>query len=284
MNYGKKLKHSKIKNTGMLFEFLLRQVTADVLNKNKKSKAIKIIKNKFNENKELGKELSLYNIILNKKFKTDKEADFFINEAIRERNNLNNAKLRREKYNLIKEIKSNFDLENLLSTKLKNYRIYASIYSLFEHYDKISPEIKTESHFNLIEHVTTNKGDKSKNKNVLPENTDLRLLSYKILLEKFNEKYSSLDLKQKNLLRQYINNISNTNLFNEFIEKEIKHLIRELKKHKKNIEDKITSIKLNEAINSIHKFCKTNNKNVVKDSVVVQLMRYYELLKELKNA
>ena len=149
-----KLKHSKVRNTGLLFEFLLRQITADVLNKDGDSKSANIIKKQFNERTELGKELALYNILINKKFNNDKKADYFINEVISERKKLNSSVLKREKYNLIKEIKNYYDLQNFLSSKVRNYSVYASIYKLFE-YNNISPIEKTESHFNLVEHVTT---------------------------------------------------------------------------------------------------------------------------------
>ena len=114
---NRKLKHSKVRNTGLLFEFLLRQITADVLDKKNNSKAANIIKQRFNERTELGKELALYNILINKKFNKDKKADYFINEVISERKNLNNSILKREKYNLIKEIKNNYDLQNFLSSR-----------------------------------------------------------------------------------------------------------------------------------------------------------------------
>ena len=117
----------------------------------------------------------------------------------------------------------------------------------------------------------------------LNENEDLRILSYKILLEKFNNKYSKLNLKQRKLLKEYINNISNTNLFTEYVQKEIKLVKKELIKYKKYIDDKVTKIKLNEAAKSINKFCGIGNKKIVKDSAAIQLMRYYELLKELKK-
>ena len=68
----RKVKHNKIRNTGLLYEFLLRQVTLDVLNDNN-SRAVKIIKKRFNENTELGKELALYNIVVNSNKTTYKE-------------------------------------------------------------------------------------------------------------------------------------------------------------------------------------------------------------------
>ena len=206
-------KHNKIRNTGLLYEFLLRQITADVLNKDDKSKAISIVKSRFNETTELGKELALYNIVINKKFNNDAKADYFINEVIKERRKLNNSVLKREKYNLIKEIQSNYNLQKFTSSKVPNYKIYASTYKLFEFINSLSPDEKTESFFNLVEHITTNDKDIKLSETIsnLPDDEDLRILTYKTLLEKFNQKYTKLSGAQKNLLKEYINNISNTN-------------------------------------------------------------------------
>ena len=282
----RKVKHNKIRNTGLLFEFLLRQITSDVLNK-KNGEAIKIVKNRFNENAELGKELALYNIIINRKFKDDKKAEYFINEVVKARENLNNSILKRERYNLIKEIKDNYDLMKFLSSKVNNYKVYASIYKLFEYVKNLSPDEKTESFFILVEHVTTyNKSIKLSDSVItLSQDEDLRILAYKTLLEKFNHKYTKLSSAQKNLLREYINNISNTNSLKDTLKQIVSELKRDLKFNSKNLEDKVVKIKLKEAIKSVNKFCGLDNKsNVVKDEYVVQTMRYMELLKELKKS
>ena len=281
----RKVKHNKLRNTGLLFEFLLRQITSDVLNKIDGSKAVAIVKKKFNENTELGKELALYNIIINKKFGDDRKADYFINEVINERHKLNNASLRREKYNLIKTISEHYDLQKFISSKVDNYKIYASAFKLFEHSTTLSPDEKTESHFNLVEHITTKSEIKlSETMTALPDDEDLRILTYKTLLEKFNQKYSNLNSPQKNLLKAFINNVSNTNSLKEYIENEIPNIKKELKNNGKNLKDKVVKIKLKEAINSVDRFCDVGNLQSVKDSAVVQLMRYYELIKELKKS
>jgi len=281
----RKVKHNKLRNTGLLFEFLLRQITSDVLNKIDGSKAIAIVKSKFNENTELGKELALYNIIINKKFGNDRKADYFINEVINERDKLNNASLRREKYNLIKTIGEHYDLQKFISSKVDNYKIYASAFKLFEHSNSLLPDEKTESHFNLVEHITTKSEIKlSETMTALPDDEDLRILTYKTLLEKFNQKYSNLNSPQKNLLKAFINNVSNTNSLKEYIENEIPNIKKELKNNGKNLNDKVVKIKLKEAINSVDKFCDVGNSQSVKDGAVVQLMRYYELVKELKKS
>ena len=280
-------KHNKIRNTGLLYEFLLRQITADVLNKDDKSKAISIVKSRFNETTELGKELALYNIVINKKFNNDAKADYFINEVIKERRKLNNSVLKREKYNLIKEIQSNYNLQKFTSSKVPNYKIYASTYKLFEFINSLSPDEKTESFFNLVEHITTNNRDIKLSETIsnLPDDEDLRILTYKTLLEKFNQKYTKLSGAQKNLLKEYINNISNTNSLKDTLQVIVSELKKDLKTHSKNLKDKVVKIKLKEAINSIDKFCGVDSKqNIVKDSHVLQTMRYLELVKEMKKS
>ena len=276
-----KFKHSKLRNTGLLFEFLLRQVTVDVLNKKKESPALKIIKGKFNEHTELGKELALYNLILNKKFKSDKKADFFLSEVIRQREKLNNTNLRREKYNVIATIKETYDVNQLFSSKVPNYKVFASVYKLFEGINDMGADEKTESYFIIIENVTTL--THKKNKSYMPEefkDKDLRILSYKTLLEKFNKKYTNLSDEQKHVLKEYISNISNTNNFSVFVETQIPKLKKKLDSKVKKVKNKVLKIKLQEAINCVDKFCLNESKQT-NDNSVVQLLRYYELDKEL---
>ena len=282
----RKVKHNKIRNTGLLFEFLLRQITSDVLNKDN-GQAVKIVKEKFNENTELGKELALYNVLITKKFKSDTKADYFINEVMKARNDLNNSVLRRERYNLIKEIQSNYNLQKFMSSKVPNYKTYASIYTLFEFNKSLSPDQKTESFFNIVEHVTTDEKSIKLSETVrtLPDDEDLRILTYKTLLEKFNQKYTKLSGAQKNLLREYINNISNTNSLKDTLKEIVRGLKEDLKQHSKNLKDEVVKIKMTEALKSINEFCGLNDKsNVVKDEYVIQTMRYLELLKELKKS
>ena len=276
-----KFKHSKLRNTGLLFEFLLRQVTVDVLNKKKESPALKIIKTKFNEHTELGKELTLYNLIMTKKFKSDKKADFFLSEVIRQRGKLNNTNLRREKYNVIATIKETYDVNQLFSSKVPNYKVFASVYKLFEGINDMGADEKTESYFIIIENVTTL--TYKKNKSYMPEefkDKDLRILSYKTLLEKFNKKYTNLSDEQKHVLKEYISNISNTNNFSVFVETQIPKLKKKLDSKVKKVKNKVLKIKLQEAINCVDKFCLNESKQT-NDNSVVQLLRYYELDKEL---
>tara|TARA_Y100000593_G_scaffold73100_1_gene134244 strand:+ start:845 stop:1729 length:885 start_codon:yes stop_codon:yes gene_type:complete len=286
----KKIKHSKLKNTAIIFECLVRQITADIFEKKNGSKAANIIKKFFNENTELGKELALYNVLSNAKFKSDKKADFLITESIKDYKSIVKSKLKKEKYNLINEINRNYNIDKLLSSKIDEYKVYASIYKLFEYGESLKPNDKTEIYFNILENITTNNKlnnlkmkemISSKKTSDVMNDSDLRILTYKTLLEKFNDKYSSLNSNQRQLLRAYINNISNLNSLKEYIQKRIPNLKENLKKHLKTVDNKIVKIKLNESINILSGLCKSN-KSSVNDKTVITMLRYYELLKELK--
>ena len=100
------------------------------------------------------------------------------------------------------------------------------------------------------------------------------------MVDKFNNKYKSLNSAQRNLLKEYINNISNTNSLREFIDNEVVKVKKILKKHLPKVDDPVTKIKLNEAINQTS--TSTTGK-LVRDKHVVTLMRYYQLIKELDD-
>ena len=287
MSYNKK--HNKIKNTGILFELLTRQITVDVLNNEKNSSAIKILKEFFNANTELGKENQLYKVLIEKKYKSATHSEILIEAVIKSRRKLSNRRLRNEKYNLIKEIKTVFNPKDFFNTKLPNYKVLASIYNIFEGEsarNDYGPVVQTDSKVVVMEnitHQTSSDIKKSKNKpfsSYKSQEEDIRLLTYQLLVDKFNKKYISLNESQRNLLREYINNLSNTNSLREFIDAEVIKIRNVLSKHLNKVNDKITKIKLTEAIN--HTETATGGTHV-KDSHVVSLMRYYELVKELEN-
>jgi len=174
-----------------------------------------------------------------------------------------------------------------MSSKVPNYKVFASIYKLFEYDKSLSPDQKTESFFNIVEHVTTNEKSIKLSETVkaLPDDEDLRILTYRTLLEKFNQKYTKLSGAQKNLLREYINNVSNTNSLKDTLKQIVSELKSDLKHHSKNLKDKVVKIKMTEALKSINEFCGLNDKSeIVKDEYVIQTMRYLELLKELKKS
>ena len=280
-----KTKHSKIRNTGILFELLTRQITVDVLNNDKKGSAANILKEFFNKNTQLGKEYELYRVLTVENYKSETKANHLVDAVIKARQKLNESSLKREKYNLIKEVRSNYDINDFFMARIPNYKVNASIYKLFSIKEPTNPKVKTESRFTIIENITRKSISAKKKEDVVVEGykkqeKDLRLLAYGILVEKFNKKYSTLSKTQRNLLKEYINNISNTNSLKEFIETETIKVKKELQSHLPKVSDKVTKIKLKEAINQAETLMKGR---IVEDKQVVTLMRYYQLVKELKN-
>ena len=284
---ARKLKHSKIKNTSILFELLTRQITADVL-AGKSTKSVKIVKKYFNENTELGKELQLYRILSEKYCESESRASNLIDIVLESRQKLSSTKLRNEKYNLIREIKENYNVSDFFNGRISNYRLLASIYNVFQAQTSptvFNPEQVVNSKFTVLEHITSKKiSDKEIKEKVLSEYTkkdkDLRLLAYQILVDKFNQKYKTLNESQKSLLKHCINNISNTNSLREFVDSEVIKIKKTLSIHLPKVTDKITKIKLTEAVNQIGNLTKGR---VVDEKQVLTLMRYYELVKEIEN-
>ena len=276
------VKHSKIKNTGILFELLVRQVASDTLSASD-SEAVRIIKEYFSSKTQLGKELQLYQTILKERFNTESQANRFIDAVVSSRSKLNNGKLRREKYNLIKEIKEHYDLQKFTKARVDNYRTLASTYTIFEN-TSLKPAEGVKLRYNLVEAVTGKRANKQIKKQIVSEyqqqDKDMQLLSYQILVDKFNEKYGDLSAKQKKVLREYINNVSNTNNLKELISSEVPHIKRTLRNKIRSIKDPVVRIKLKEVAKQATALGK---RNVIKDQEVLSLMRFYELIKELKN-
>ena len=273
------VKHSKYKNTGILFELLVRQVTSDTVNGKKNSPAIDIIREFFKKNTTLKKELGLYQTLLSEKFNTENKAERFIDAVLKERKKLSGNILRKQKYNLIKEIKKNYNVEDFFKTQVSNYPINASIYCLFE---GASPSNQVRFRYSLVESITSKKIIKNKVDETYDiyskQDKEVRMLSYKILLEKFNEKYGKLGSKQKSLLKEYIENISNTDKLKEYIHSEINNTTSKLDTQSKKIKNNVVQIKLNE-VSSQLKLIKEDRK--IKDKHIISVLRAYDLIKEL---
>ena len=277
-------KHSKYKNTGVLFELLVRQITNDTLNSVKKSPATRILEEFFNKRTTIRKEMHLYHTLQNQKFDTEAKANRFIDAVIKEFKKINKTSLRKEKYNLIKEIKKNYSLENFFKTKISNYRMNASISKTLDS-DYNQPADKIRSRYTIIESITGKKVTKNTiEADVLKEykktDKDLRVLSYKILLEKFNSKYGNLSVGQRKLLREYINNVSNTERLKKYSNSEIDKLNIVLSKLAPKVKSKIVGIKINEVVSQLDKI---KSEKKIKDIHLVSLLRSYDLIKEIKN-
>ena len=281
------IKHSKYKNTGILFELLVRQVTADTLNGGQ-SPALNIIK-KFFVKSELGRELKLYETLTKSKKLNETRSNLLIQTLLESANKLNRKTLKREKYNLINEIKKHYNLDEFFKTKLPNYKTQAAFYTLTEAQQSselISPDQIVSNKYTILEHLTLGPVDQEKVKDeVLQEfqtyDKDIRMLTYKILLEKFNGKYSDLHESQKEVLKEFITSVDSTPKLRTFYNNRIEMLKEELTKISKNITDKAVQIKLQEVLPLIVEIEKNQP---IKNENIVDLLQYCELVEELKAA
>jgi len=277
-----KMKHNKIKNTGILFELLTRQITADLMETDT-SKAVNLVKKYFKNGTEIGKEYQLYKILTETKYNTESRAETLVEAVLDSRKKLNNTSIRREKYNLIKEVRESYQEKDFFNTKINNYKVLASIYNLFQHKEEVAPDEYVATKFTIIEGITSTTKAHKTNKTyeyLKKQEKDLRILAYSTLVEKFNKKYSNLTQKQKKLIKEYINNISNTNKLREYVDSEVEEVKDTLKSQLKKVDDKVTQIKLTEVMNQIDGLKKGN---VVSDKQVVSMMRYYQLIGEIDD-
>jgi hypothetical protein len=282
-----KIKHSKYKNTGILFELLVRQVTIDTL-KGVDSPAIDIMKKYFVKS-ELGREYKLYESILKSKVLNESRANTVVSTILESSVNLNKSILKRQKYNLIKEIKSHYDLDTFFNIKIKNYKELASLYMLIEGANGtsyVAPSQMVDCKITLLEFLTKQEiKSQDSRENVIEEfqayDKDLRILTYKILLEKFNEKYDSISIEQKQILKEFINSVDSAPHLREFYNTKIAELKEHLSKSIKTIQDPATKVKVEEIAKHLVELDKTAKIN---DDHLVDLMQYYELVQEIRKA
>ena len=281
------IKHSKFKNTGILFELLVRQITSDTLS-GKTSEATNILKKYFSKT-ELGREYKLYDSLLKRTNLTEGKAEVVIGTILESAKQLNRSALKRQKYNLINEIKDHYSLEEFFKTKLPYYKSQAAIYTLIESTGSDKKQAHEQIITNklvLLEHLTSSTKKINKPKDSIMEefaqyDRDTRILTYRILLEKFNTKYSDFSNSKKSILKEFINSVDNTDKLKVFYNTKIGEMKSELVLLNKKTKNQVTKIKINEVATflvGLEKNDKVNNEHIV------NLLQYCDLLEELQQA
>ena len=268
----------------MIFEMLVRKLTSETLTSDK-SIAIDIIKKYFGKNTELAKEMKIYNALLKEQFKTEAKALEYIRSIKAAHSKLNKTVLRRERYNLVKEISENFSIEQIAKIRIPNYKMLASAYIILEHDETDNPKQILECKSIIVDSILTEKAQQDKKIDTVLEAfkaqpKDQRLLTYKLLVDKFNNKYSGLDENQKGLLNKYITNVNDTVVLKEYIQTVIPGIKQNLKQHVSKITDPATRIKVDRLSEML---CDVENINVVTESHVLNILRYFDLIKELNE-
>ena len=275
------IKHSKFKNTGLLFELLVRQITSDTL-EGRNSVAINILK-KYFVNTELGKEYRLYEQLTAYKNLSESKAEMIINTLVETSTKLKRSEIRKQKYNLVKEIRDAYNVDKFFKAKVTNYKIFAALNNLIENQssDEVMPETVIGNKMTLLEHLT-------KVPVVIPTDAlleeykgyskDLRGLTYKLLLDKFNEKYDHLNPQQKEVLREVITAVDSTDKLKEYYNTRIAEVRETIKQKIKASTDKVMQIKLVEVLKYVKPLTKTDK---VTNDCIIDLLQYYELVNEL---
>jgi hypothetical protein len=279
------IKHSKYKNTGILFELLVRQITADTLS-GVESKASNILKKYFTKT-ELGREYKLYESFFKNVNISEAKADMVINTIVESAKHLNRSALRRQKYNLVNEIRKHYNIEDFFKTKLPNYKAQAALYSILEIYSSdniLNPSQIIDNKTILLEFLTKSTINKQEVKNNILEefrhqDKDIQVLAYRVLLEKFNDKYADLNHNQKLVLKEFINSVDNTSKLKEFYNTKVNEIKIHLTKLNKSVTDKAIQIKINEVINILPSLSKIDKAS---DDNLVNLLQYYQLVEELE--
>jgi len=282
-----KVKHSKYKNTGLIFELLVKQIAADTLSR-KDSPAVKILKKFYTGNTSLVKEFKLYDFVLKNKGVGQRKAEAILSTIVELSRKIEATTLNKQKYELIKELKSHYNLEDFFSIKVESYKPLAALYCLLEAQNTeglVDPQVFVDNKTTLLEHFLQTKQDANNAKDTLIEeyskyDKDLRLLTYKILLEKFNNKYDNLLPEQKNILKEFIISANSTTKLRTLVNEELGKIQVQITKLKPKVEDQIVKIKLDEISKSI---TPVRNTEKVTDNHLVSLMQYYELVGELKK-
>lgn len=278
----KRSSHSKIKNTAIIFDILTRQVISDAMNEGKSSTSLSIIKQHFNKNTILNKELLLYQALVQGHYSNERQAEHLIEAVLQNRKRLDPVLLKKAKYGVIKSMKESYDVEKLFKTGLPQYKLYASIYRIFESQDEeVDSLFLVESRECVVEHLMRSKQPITNNvvDEFMKQDKDIRSLAQKMMVEKFNKKYSILSERQRNLLKLYISSTTNAIKFKDYLAEECTLIKKELSTYQRYIDNPVISIKVKEMGLLVEQIAK----EPIAETTALKLMLYYDLIDELKK-
>lgn len=282
-----KIKHSKFRNTGLIFELLVKQVAADTLD-SKDSSAVSIMKKFYGNSSSLAKEYKLYEFIVKNKNVSQSKAEAILSTITEVSRKLDQKTLKSQKYELISEIKKHYSLDEFFGMQVRDYKPLAALYCLLEAQNNnnlVNPQVLIDNKTTILEHLTSAQQNEEVVKDTLIEeyskyDKDLKLLTFKILLEKFNSKYKNLLPEQKNILKEFITSVNSQSRLRSLVNEELNKIASAVRNLSSKVKDDVVKIKLDEVAKSIKPLTK---KEKIKDNHLINLMQYYDLVNELKS-
>ena len=282
-----KIKHSKYRNTGLIFELLVKQIAADTLG-NQDSPAIGILKKYYGSNTSLAKEYKLYEFLVKNSNVSQNKAEAILSTITEISRKLNQKVLKESKYSIIAEIKESYNLEDFFGMQVRDYKPLAALYCLLEAQNSnnlIDPQTLVDNKTTILEHLTSKPQDSKEVKDTIIEeyskyDKDLKLLTFKILLEKFNNKYKDLLPEQKIILKEFITSVNSQTRLRTLVNEELSKIKTQVSKLSSKVTDDILKIKLHEVSKGI---VLLSNKQKIVDTHLINLMQYYDLVNELKS-
>ena len=271
-----RFKHNKKRNTALLYEYLIKELTKTIVesNENKKESIVSIIKEFFAQDTELSKELSIYKSISECSNVSAAVAEKILLEAKRQFDSLDKNKIFESQSRLIR-IMNQAVSKDVYSNFVPHYKDLATIYQMFN--AEAAPKQKV-----LLEQkvLTLMAEDVEERKLSLPEYDNL---VYKKFTEKFNQVYSdSLLNEQKELLSKYITSFDENNLeFKIYLNEEIsriKSILQDFEKTKEFIEDEPVQQKIGKVYEAIAKISEKRVDLSTIDSVLKLQDITYEIL------
>lgn len=282
-----KVKHSKYKNTGLIFELLVKQIASDTLSK-KDSPAVSVLKKFYAGKSSLAKEYRLYEFISKNNNVSPFKAEAILSTITEISRKLDQAAIKKQKYELIAEIKTHYNIDEFFAIQVRDYKALAALYCLLEtqnNAENVDPSSLIENKTTILEHLTSKIQNEEDVKDTLIEeyskyDKDLRLLTFKILLEKFNDNYKDLLPEQKNILKEFITSVNSTTRLRTIVNEELVKIAERVHEMSQKVSDQVIKIKLDEVKKAIKP---VSNKEKIGDTHLVNLMQYYELVHELET-
>jgi hypothetical protein len=263
------MNHNKKRNTAFLYEVLIRELTKSVVQKDLKRRAaiVGLVKEFFNNNSVLKRDLKLYNEIIESRGVNKQDAEKILVYVKKERDNLNSEKLFQEQTQLVNKIHNTLS-GDVLSNFVPNYKALASIYQMFSPTTKIKNKVLVE---NVVVDYMTTKMD------TITEENKINHATMRIFSSKFNNHYNGLLEEQKVLLSKYVSSFSDNGLeLKVYLNDEIGRIKEEIQKVKYQGE-------LKEKLNKVSTIIENFKGELINEDMLKQIMKMQQLVREIQS-